>query len=246
MLTPPSLEPDPVPGLNDLPLRMRAALPFLVDQGHVEGWMGKDGRWREYLRVRLPGTTGRRHYASITLGSDPRRCQQVRQTLEAYRALHKAAPPNRIPQLQQALKKCAERAARKILKHFAPSRASFRQAWREMKGHGLPLNLAEACSYAKLIAMQIPAATRGRPTKACFTRPATPFHVRPFKDVDLRECVIASLLPAASAKANRWNPRPPLRTEDFFVPGGFAGLAALKPVFPDLSRCYKQPGPRCS
>lgn len=245
MLTPP-LEPEPVPGLNDLPLRMHAALPFLVDQGHVEGWMGKDGRWHEYLRVRLPATTGRRHYASILLGSDPRRCQQVRQTLEAYRARHKAALPDRIPQLQQALKKRAERAARKILKQLAPSRAAFRQAWREMKGHGLPLNLAEACGYAKLTAMQIPAATRGRPAKACFTRPAAPFHVRPFKDVDLRECVLATHLTATPAKANRWNPRPPLRTEDCFLPGGFAGLPALKPVLPDLTRFYKQPDPRSS
>jgi hypothetical protein len=241
MLTPP--EPDPVPGLSDLPLRMHAALPFLVDQGHVEGWRGKDGRWHEYLRVRLPSTTGRRRYVSFALGSDPRRCQQVRQTLEAYRAMHKAAPPDRTPQLQQALKKRAEREARKILKHLAPARAAFRQAWREMKAHGVPLNLAKTVSYAKLIAMQIPAATRGRPAKACFARPAAPFHVRPFNDVDLRECVLATILTAVPVKANRWNPRQPLRPEDYFLPGGFAGLAALKPVLPDLTRFYKQPGP---
>lgn len=229
MPTPPS-EHDPLAGLTGLSeqsrKRIAEVLPFCVTQGRVDGRLDRDGQCRVRLRVRVPSNDGRQRYVSITLGSDARMQQQVLQILERYRAAHKRSPKDQTARLRKSLKLRTEMTTRRLLRKLVPSRSVFRLAWKQIKGHGLPDDTAQATCYIKLVAMQLQPLTRGRPRKGFFRQPAAPVKVRPFAEVDPRELLIAAMTNWSPRKPNHWNPQPPLRTEDL-LPSGLPGLAKL-------------------
>ena len=204
--------------------RIAALWPHWRQQGYLEGRLSRDGQWRQYLRVRVPDENGRRCNRSVALGCDSQRNQRLLQALENDRAQHQPPPRDRTEPLRRALKQCVEAVARKVLRRSAPSRAAFRAAWRQIKQHGLPPSPSLAFSYAKLIALQIQPAVRGRPRQRCFTPPATALGVRPFTAVAPAELLVAAYASDHAAKSNPWNPRRPLRPEDCFMPSCVARL----------------------
>jgi plasmid stability protein len=215
------LEPDPFAGLTDLPPgsleRIRMILPhWVVRPGSVEGRWGCDGRFFHHLRVQIPRADGRRSRLSIGLGCGALLAERVVQALADYCAQHWNELPER---LQRKLKLRAARAARSTLQKLAPSRAAFRQAWKQISDGGLPADPAEACAYARLVALQLPTATRGRPRKCFFARPASPFQVPKPDEVPQRDYLVASMV-TPGPKASRWNPHAPLQVEDYALPGG--------------------------
>lgn len=227
MLIPPS-EPDPLAdltGLSELTRkRLAEVLSFWPQQGRVEGRVCRDGQWRVRLRVRVPTGAGGQRYVSITLGSDARLQQQVLQILDRYRAAHKSPPTDRTARLRHTLKRRTEMAAKRLLRQLAPSRLVFRQAWKQIKKQGLPDDTTQACCYVKLVAMQLRSPTRGRPRSGFFQLPATTVQVRPYTEVHPCELSVIAMSAWSPRKHSRWNPRPPLRTEDI-LPLWLPGLA---------------------
>jgi hypothetical protein len=222
-----SLEPDLFAGLTDLPPgsleRIRMILPhWAIRPGSVEGRWNCDGRLYHHLRVRAPCADGRRGRVSISLGCGALLAERVVQALADYCAQHWNELPER---LQRELKFQARRVARSTLQKLAPSRAAFRMAWGQILKHGVPADPAEACAYARLVALQLPTATRGRPRKCFFARPASPFQVPKPADIDIREHVIASMI-TPGPQASRWNPHAPLQVEEYALPGGLCGRAS--------------------
>ena len=222
------LEPDLFDGLTDLPRgsleRIRRILPhWVVRPGSVEGRWACDGRYYHHLRLWVPRADGRRGRISISLGCGALLAGRVVQALADYCARHWNELPER---LQRKLKLQATRVARGTLRKLAPSRAAFRHAWKQISaGDELSADPAEACAYARLVALQLPTATRGRPRKCFFAQPATPFQVPKPDDVPQRDYLVASMI-TPGPKASRWNPHAPLQVEDYSLPGGLCGRAS--------------------
>ena len=209
MLTPPS-EPDPLAGLTGVSeqtrKRIAEVLPFWPRQGRVEGRVCRDGQWRVCLRVRVPCNDGRQRYINVALGRDARLHQQVHQVLERYRAAHRRPPKDQTLRLRKALQWRTESAARRLLRQLAPSRSVFYTTWKQIKAHGLPADVEQACNYVKLIAMQLRPPTRGRPRADFFRPAAATVQVRPYSEVHPSELLIAATTNWFPRKPNRWDP----------------------------------------
>ena len=218
------LEPDLFDGLTDLPRgsleRIQIILPhWVVRPGSVEGRWACDGRYYHHLRLWVPRADGRRSRVSVSLGCGALLAGRVVQALADYCARHWNELPER---LQRKLKLQATRVARGTLRKLAPSRAAFRHAWKQISAGGLPVDPAEACEYARWVALQLPAATRGRPRKCFFAQPATPFQVPKPDDVPQRDYSVASVItPGPSGQ-----PVESLQVQDYSLPGGLCGRAS--------------------